>query len=118
MPNYLTRDLVALRDIDHGGHLVRAGDSFTATDVDAGWYLARKYAEEVKEAPKPAAKRAAAPPPAPKSTTEAPKAGATTLADVDPVKAEQQTTGRRTSSRTTDTTSSSDASAQGAGEKR
>lgn len=51
MPDYLTRQLVALRQIPHGNQLLRAGDEFTCSPLDAGYYLDKRMA---READKPA----------------------------------------------------------------
>jgi hypothetical protein len=51
MPHYQTRHLEALAEFNHGDQLVRRGDRFHATDIDADHYIGAKRAVEVPAAP-------------------------------------------------------------------
>lgn len=62
--NYLTRHLEALVDIDRGTCLVRSGERFTASTVDAEWYLKTRKAKDVAPAA-PVQAPAPSPTPAP-----------------------------------------------------
>lgn len=48
--NYMTRQMVALRDMRHDGYELKIGDTFNATPVDAYYLITRGRAREV-EAP-------------------------------------------------------------------
>jgi hypothetical protein len=117
MPQYQTRHLEALKPIPHGDRSLAAGDKFTASDVDADYYIQHGKAKDVAKASAASAASAPPPPPppppppavatAPTPPTAAPQrrapapspaaahprtptapAGVTTLADVDPARAE------------------------------
>lgn len=42
---YKTRVMIALADFPHGAELLRQGDTFIATEIDADYYLSRKKAK-------------------------------------------------------------------------
>lgn len=46
---YKTRVMVALADFPHGADLLRQGDTFIATEIDADYYLSRKKARIADE---------------------------------------------------------------------
>jgi len=46
MPQYQTRQLVALRQFAHGDLLLRQGDEFECAPIDATYYLDKRLARE------------------------------------------------------------------------
>jgi hypothetical protein len=92
MPHYQTRHMEALDEFPHGDQLVRKGDRFPATEIDAEYLVRRRKAKDVtdeshaaavaapavKQAPPAAAAPAPTPPPppAPPPAAEPPAAAA------------------------------------------
>lgn len=64
---YQTRHLEALRELTHGGRLVRPGERFQASPLDADYYQEKRMAREV-----PPVQAEPAPPPAPAPAPVAP----------------------------------------------